>query len=490
MKVTPINNRVASQNKVKTISYKGLNSIKPQAVINKTSPLKNIFTKIKNLFSSKQKIEQLVEPKIEVPPIINSNKTAKINESVQIESKIEIPKPVNSGETVKMQNIEKVEKQKNYNEELFEMKNIIDKNNTALLEDFFTFHPDINLNTKFESGDTLLLKAARREDLKFIQKLDRIEDSHKFGKVDWNAIDSDGNNAAMIVLNSYHEPDIHGSEIQFHKDCEVRSLLYFLTTRVNFDYINPKTKRTFLQEAIVQKKSNFIDMYLYNFRDKDINVSHPDTPPASFLAFLYNIDNHTRMNILERSDLTQTYKGKSFFDYTNYKNIPKLSHDILDYLEKHLAGQKLEEIKKYYEEEGSINLEQLINYAKMPAFWTICNKPLNKIGENIGHFVTELFPKNFEEVKQISDLIDLLFTNGYKITECDALGRTAIDKAIEGNNTFVLKFLLNKIPQRNYGSLKNEFYDNIEKLIKKHNITDEKVLRIFQEKNTPYRSYW
>lgn len=440
MRITPLTNRINPQPSVKPVAFKAIKP-QPQLVSEETSLLRNFLAKIKNLFQSQKTPQQIQET---------------VQETVQ-----EVVKEVTPN-TSKVSDI--------IDKKLIEIEKII--YNPLLLDEFFKYNPDINWNTKDSRGDTLILRAARRNGYKFIHTLDHLP--KKYGEKDWNAVDAEGNNALMLALKHVKDGDY-----------DSYSLIDYLDLHVDHFYINPNTKRTFLQEAIMQQKSDFVRYYLngysYNNRHKCniVKHTHPDTPPALFLAFKKKLSTSTILKILELSDLDATYKDKTLFEYINFKN-STYNKEILERLEIHLAKQRLEKIKDYYKKEGIINLQQLLDYAKQPQFSSICNKPLNEIGEDVGHFLAELFPKNYEEVKQISDLIDILENNNYNFTNKDFIGRTAIEKAIEANNITVLKFLLNKMPHRTYFSLGN--YNHIEKLLNEHNITDTTIWEILRKK--------
>lgn len=123
-------------------------------------------------------------------------------------------------------------------------------------------------------------------------------------------------------------------------------------------------------------------------------------------------------------------------------------------------------MKEYYDKEGFVDLDQILDYVKLPRFSKICNEPLNSIDENIGHFVAEIVPKNFDEIKKISEIIDLLYEADYDFNGVDGINRTAITKAIEVNNLVVFKLLYRR--NNSYG-IAAKYRDEL----KKNNITDQ-----------------
>ncbi len=355
-------------------------------------------------------------------------------------------------------------------DKIFELESFID--NWLLVEEFFNTHPDIDINSQDSNGDTLLIRAVKQNDEKMLFALHRINNIGKYGKVDWNVVDSNGNNAYMIDINNLK----HFNSFSPLSIC--------ISDHVDANYINPKTKLTPLQLAIKKENSPYISLLSMK---SDINNTHPDTPPASFMLLNSgNIKSLAKEDFFARKpDLDATYKGKTIFEYINLKKIGNISSDLLKVFEKHLALKNLTKMREYYKQEGFLDITQLLDYIKQPYFSEICNQSISDIGENIGHFITEIYPKNFDEIKQLSEVIDIIDRSGYNFESCDDLGRTAIDKAIEGQNLSVLKFLLTKIPSKGlYQTVfQHEFYKNIEEMLIKHDISDQTILKIFKEKN-------
>lgn len=353
-------------------------------------------------------------------------------------------------------------------DKIFELESII--KNKILTEEFFKAYPDIDINSQDSEGNTLLLRAIKRNDEDMLRALRDIDKLGKYGKVDWNVVDSKGNNAFMIDIIEL-EPD------------DFNYLSNILSDYTNANYINPKTKLTALQLAIKNNNSYYIHLLS---RISDVNKTHPDTPPASFMIIAANdIGSYTKDDFpWYKTDLDATYKGKTIFEYVNVKKVANLSSNLLHFLEKHLSLKNLKKMREYYKQEGMLDINQLLDYIKQPCFSEICNESINEIGENIGHFITEIYPENFEEIKLMSEIIDRIDNCHYNFESKDSLGRTAIDKAIEGQNLIVLRFLLAKIPPIRFYLTKflPEFYKNIEKKLAEFNISDPKVLEIFKGK--------
>ena len=358
---------------------------------------------------------------------------------------------------------------------ILELEEIID--NDILVEEFFKMYPDIDINSTDSDGLTLLLRAVNRGDGRFICKLEGIHRHGRFGKIDWNAVDKNGNNAYML-------------ERKRTKNERYDSLIYTLSGWIKPDYINPKTKMTVLQQAIVEGDDDFIGSFCHSISRKDnrswfdIDKTHPETPPTSILAVQKGLGEYRLNQIFEfHPDLDAEYDGKTLYDY-----IDKIkSYKVVAKLRKHLFDKKLAEFKAYSEKEGSFSLQQISDIMSFPDFLDICEHSINDIGENLGHFIAEIYPKDFNEIKKISELIDKIpRTYIFKLNSGNITGRTPAEKALEAHNNIVLKLFLQKLPHRDityYDSEERDFARKLYKLVEKSDIDDkEELLKLLRSK--------
>lgn len=308
-----------------------------------------------------------------------------------------------------------------------------------MVQEFFKTYPDIDINSNDENGYTLLLRAVSRGDGRFINRLVELNRLAKYGKVDWNAVAPNGNNAWMIELDR----------------TKYDTIAYAFAGWVKPDYINPITKKTVLQEAIIRNDEEFIRSFTSCVRKDNrtwfnIDITHPDTPPTAILALQQGIKGYTLESIFDyKPDFDAVYNGLSIYDYR--ENID--SGKILNELKSHLVNKKFAELKAYYEKEGNLSLQQISDLMNFPRFDLIFDKPLNNIGEHIGHFIAEIYPKDFEETKKISELIDRLamhyiYNISRLLTHGDVTGKTPLEKAFEARNTIVLKLFIHKLSGR------------------------------------------
>ena len=351
---------------------------------------------------------------------------------------------------------------------VFELETIMDK--PYLLKSFFKKYPDIDINVRDENGDTLFLKAVRKNNKKFFKDLINAEKQGLIKNIDKNAVDAKGNNALIIAEN-----DLFRIEL----------IKCLLNAGVNPNYIKTSNKfRSFyctpLQRAILAPDCDLIEIYLQN-KKTDINLSHPDTPPPLFLCVTNRFYNHKiLLSILKHPDcdIFQKYNDMNILEYLNSQ--PDMASGVIEQASSAINSKImlhiLDKVKKYYQENGVLNFEQLYEYVKHPGFKAVVNEPLNELGENIGHFLADINTDDYDELMKIRDLITTLNKCSYNFAKTDKLGRTPLMKAIEAENVNIAHLFLD-YGTNNYYDL-NEYYslEKCKKLAMKSENEDIKAL--------------
>ena len=371
-------------------------------------------------------------------------------------------------EVINEEKIAKQQAEELQQKKVFELEKIMDK--PYLLQSFFKKYPNIDLNIRDENGDTLFLKAVRNNNKKFIRDLMKAENQGLIKNVDKNAVDKDGNNA----LNIAEETD----SIYFLLSKERHNYIkMLLDAGVSPNYIN-KSERlysfycTLLQRAIIRRDSDLVDLYLQNEKT-DIKLTHPDTPPPLFLCVTNRFYNHEiLLSILKHPDcdIFQKYNDMNILEYLNSQ--PDMASGVIKQASSAINSKImlhiLDKAKKYYQEKGILDLEQLYEYVKHPGFKTVVNEPLNILGENIGHFLADINTDDYDELIKIRDLITTLRECSFNFEKTDNLGRTPLMKAIEAENVNLVNLLLD------YG--KNEYKSLVKELALKSNNKDIKAI--------------
>ena len=319
------------------------------------------------------------------------------------------------------------------NEKVFELKSVI--NVPFLFESFMQKYPNIDINAQNKDGDTIVLKAAREDDISFIQDLIAKEKRKELKGIDWNAKDKDGNNALTVAINKC---DIWSSMVKI-----------LLKAGVDVNYINTTSKTngyycTPLQEAIIQGKKLTVNELLEH-KDTDVSISHTETPPALFLMVDKKFNNYDFTNIAHHptTDIKVKYNDETILEHIAHS-------DLSDYYKKEyqkiiaqmLIKDALDNVKQYYQANGVLSFKQLEEFTNLAEVRTVINEPINEVGETIGHFLAEINTSDFEELKNLYKVMKKLRRNNFDFTLTDSLGRTPFDKALEAENYNFIKVLL------------------------------------------------
>ena len=345
-------------------------------------------------------------------------------------------------EVINEEEIAKKQAEEFQRKKVFELETIMDK--PYLLQSFFKKYPHIDLNVRDENGDTLFLKAVRNNNKKFIRDLMQAENQGLIKNIDKDAVDKDGNNA----LNIAEETDSIYFLLSEERHDYIKMLL---DAGVSPNYIN-KSERlysfycTLLQRAIIRRNSDLADLYLQNEKT-DIKMTHPDTPPPLFLCVTNRFYNHKiLLSILKHPDcdIFQKYNDMNILEYLNSQ--PDMASGVIEQASSAINSKIMlhiwDKAKKYYQEKGILNLEQLYEYVKHPGFKAVVNEPLNELGENIGHFLADINTDDYDELMKIRDLITTLNNCSYNFAKTDKLGRTPLMKAIEAENVNIAHLFL------------------------------------------------
>ena len=331
----------------------------------------------------------------------------------------------NTDKTEESNNENITNNEKIQSEKIFEIENFID--NIMLLEEFFKLNPNIDINSKNKNGDTIILKAIRENNYKILHKLKQFETAGLINGINWNAVDSNGKNGLMLAIEQINSREIkylkerhyieeeskyRDSDEKRRKDkYNVEKINNLLNWGVNPNYINRKTKFdkfycTPLQEMIFVNNSAAIEAML-KFPKTDINISHSNTPPSIFLLDDYDTYCYaTFKNMVEHRtfDFNKEYNGKNIYEHLSSSDFYD-QKDMLEIIERTITQNAREKLKKYYQEKGEFNLEQLYEYLNLPLNSRGIEEPLNEIKQNIVHFVASVYVDNFEDRKKMDTIV-------------------------------------------------------------------------------------
>ena len=371
-------------------------------------------------------------------------------------------------------------------EKIFEIEDFLD--NSMLLEEFFKLNPNIDINSKNKNGDTLVLKAIRERHYHILDKLQQREKDGIISGVDWNAVDADGKNGLMIAIEQRYSEDIqYLNEIDYdyrriymksyykkRNDkncvCDINSLLEL---GISPNYINNKTKFqriycTPLQELIILNNKPAIEAIL-EFKNTDVNISHPDTPPPLFMlneSFYGDSGLFERMAKHPSCNLHKKYKGQNICEYLSQPDRSFMTQkDMIRIVERILTKESCNNLKKYYQASGELNLDQIYEYIQLPQLYDVIDKPLNDLKQNIAHFAAGVHTDGYEQLRKMNTIIKQILKNKYSILEKkDVLSRSSFDIACEAENYNFLKLLLSGADSYELLSLRFELMKSLKKL--------------------------
>lgn len=392
--------------------------------------------------------------------------------------------------------------------------------------DAFNYHNvrrSFNFDTVDKDGNNIVMRALNRHDAcgEIWHKLDEDFPKDFVKNIDWIALDKDGNNSLMRYINShvgFHKQNcskLPRSWDDNHILCQIEYGLKRLLSKYNaenINYINPKTKLTALQQAILGKNEYFI-RHILDCPGIDISVSHPDTSPALFLASKNRMDIGTTFQDLlnhRTADFDAIYNGQTF-----YKTVMPYNNEALI---EHTTQKVVDEIAEDFTQNKQLFINKILNATQYLNFNKIIHKELNSKGENLGHLLAEIELKNDVEMYDIKFIINRL-SEYYNFCSKDNSNQTAIHKAIKLKNIEVLKLLLQgtaqdirgiakKVPEDfkdykyddNITPFMNSHYRDllfakIEKqkiydLLKTHNINDPTINELVEKACENRYPYW
>ena len=285
-------------------------------------------------------------------------------------------------------------------------------------------------------------------------------------EVDWNIVSFEKDKIDNIAT---HIRNIEDKE----------SMLDFLSTfdsnEIDFNFINPFTNKTILQEMleyifstsskntletvsshsiiefvdgtkitvpkytkisnnckyIAPSKERLIDK-LFSLPGLDFNKYVKGTMPPLFYAVHSDklLDNLLKQ---ENLDLSVTYQDKDIFEYINEIAIPSLAAEITKKLQDYQGYSIIDNAKNIYEAQGSLTLEQIRNIVSTKNFEKFMQNTITPIHGNILHCLAEINIED-KDIDSVVLILEKLKELDFYFDQKDSLDRTALDIAKTSKN--------------------------------------------------------
>ncbi len=299
---------------------------------------------------------------------------------------------------------------------------------------FFKENADIDINSRNEDGDTLVTKAFKEGNLNFLEYLKNVEG------IDWNAYDTNGQNAAKIILSDNNSNN-------------TENLLEFLTTVEDKGFnINSPGVIDYFRTAHFTGRDNCIVTPLINaIKNKPQLIK----PLLKFkkIDIKNALDNPTTLPIQSKLfGLLIRHPNFTYFDDEFLKHVSKYP-EYTQEITKSMPQITMNKALKIYNNSGEITLDEMdtivSSLQKYKAEESITNTQINSIEEGLGHLLCDIQidTNDFNSMCKMSKIITTLDTLGYNFKSKNILGQTPLGKAIEGENTGVAKLILEHNPE-------------------------------------------
>ena len=149
-----------------------------------------------------------------------------------------------------------------------------------------------------------------------------------------------------------------------------------------------------------------------------------------------------RPNFLSLMNLPLKY-GKEFLELAEQGGDPRVYKNVAQNLERMANRDLINNAKSLYEENGGFSIDEIDRFVDYKNFNKIMTEPLNDIGENIAHFLPEIFvEEGSENYNKLRNIFEKIQDAKFDFSKKDSLDRTPLMKAIEAENVEVAKLLL------------------------------------------------
>lgn len=315
----------------------------------------------------------------------------------------------------------------------------------------------IDINSRNSAGDTIVSKALREHN-SFFTSLIYMEQRGEIDGIDWNQKDYRGDNLLMVGFKAGNIGWTNNNiselvklankgkiDVNYVNETVGYSLPQLvITRRLNAFYqllelenldITRIAQNSMQSEQIVQLA---IKRALFS-GDFEKLVCHPSMDFSQYdpqELFRY-IDSAPRdYGYYSRQDYERYYDRLPLDDYNrrSYKSA----------IEKAVKVQNAKKMAKYYQSNGTLTLQQIIEHVNNVKDQTAINMKMSDVGLTIAHLLAELpiDSRDTRAVQQVKELIKQMRSAGCHFWQEDSLGRSPLILAFETGNLVVAKAML------------------------------------------------
>lgn len=353
----------------------------------------------------------------------------------------------------------------------------------------------IDINSRNFAGDTLITDSAKK-DGRFLNSLVWMEKRGEIEGINWNATNRNGDNIIMIALK--------GSHMGFNFISLMNNIMKLAEEeKIDVNYVNQKQGYSLMDCALEYAG---IDMYdILQLKGIDVTKTCKNKPIVKQAIDKGIFGNQFKTLVCHPSMEISKYNPQELLRYIDsapqsrkplnyYRNYPTERKYLEEYTKKEykeaiqtaLQMQNARKTQKYYQKNGMLTLNQIQDHIKYAFGEDAINMPLNEIGENIGHFLAEIYvePNDTAGIAKVKDIITQLRKCQFLFWKEDDIGRTPLMIALEAENLVVARAILEKMTDGEFKYIDRGSW-NYNQISRKCSINHESAIRELINKLQP-----
>lgn len=301
-------------------------------------------------------------------------------------------------------------------------------------------NPQLDVNELKIGNEPVIFACFRYGNIEALQHLAKRDD------VNWNIVNSKDNN---ILLQNFIDNDRYDI-IEEDSYNLLRFLQNLPEDKFNINYINSDGINALKKACSNSMKYAYIIPELLKFPNLDVNIKNSNGEPI----YVNLIDDTNWVICRQLAETLKTFlTHPNFDDKTLMPNLimAKVGHFSYDELREEwykmlselFDNKSRQKIKKLYNENGIFSLEQMEDIVNYPDLRSVVNARLNDFGERLVHLISDIPLKenDSQTADRLKNILDKMKQADCYFRAQDDFGRTALEKAKEGENKTLVKLL-------------------------------------------------